>query len=221
MSRLTHLVLVLAGMAGALPAAGEEVRLTATLPEARFVLNGQEFVIRRTPDSTARLSGEFTKTARACPPFCIQPVTPVPGVAPMAELEVISFLQDRVSSGQGALIDTRLPEWFAKGSIPGAVNLPFAALAPENPYRNDILVALGARPLGGSNFDFSTALELVLFCNGAWSDQSLRALQALVALGYPVDRLHWYRGGMQDWQMLGLTVAQDRSSGDQLAGRTP
>lgn len=211
MSRLTHLVLVLAGLAAVSSAAADEVRLTADLPEARFSLNGQNFVIRRPTDPGSKLSGEFTKTARACPPFCIQPMVPITGVTSVAELEVIRFLQDRVAGGQGALIDARLPEWFAKGSIPGAVNLPFATLSAENPFRNDILVALGARPLGGSNFDFSAALELVLFCNGAWSDQSLRAIDALVALGYPVDRLHWYRGGMQDWQMLGLTVAQDQS----------
>jgi rhodanese-related sulfurtransferase len=105
------------------------------------------------------------------------------------------------------LIDARLPEWYAKGSIPGAVNLPFATLASDNPYRNDILLALGAQPLGGDTFDFSAALELTVFCNGAWSDQAMRALRALRAAGYPPEKLHYYRGGMQDWQMLGLTVA--------------
>ncbi|MFD1809152.1 rhodanese-like domain-containing protein [Gemmobacter lanyuensis] len=150
MSRLTHLVLVLAGLAAVSTAAADEVRLTADLPEARFSLNGQDFVIRRPTDPTSKLSGEFTKTARACPPFCIQPMVPITGVTPVAELEVIRFLQDRVAGGQGALIDARLPEWFAKGSIPGAVNLPFATLSAENPFRNDILVALGARPLGAA-----------------------------------------------------------------------
>ena len=46
----------------------------------------------------------------------------------------------------------------------------------------------------------------MLFCNGIWSDQSLRGLQALRAAGYPAEKLRYYRGGMQDWQILGLTV---------------
>ncbi|MCU0802577.1 MAG: rhodanese-like domain-containing protein [Rhodobacteraceae bacterium] len=188
-------------------AAAQNVRLTEEMAEAQVTIAGQDLLITRNQDETAVLTGDFTKTSRACPPFCLQPMAPVSGVGVLGELEVISFLQDRVAAGQGALIDARLPEWYAKGSIPGAVNLPFATLASDNPYRNDILLALGAQPLGGDTFDFSAALELTVFCNGAWSDQAMRALRALRAAGYPPEKLHYYRGGMQDWQMLGLTVA--------------
>jgi rhodanese-related sulfurtransferase len=195
-------------LAGVLtPALAQDVRLTEDLAEVQVRIGDQDLLIRRNQDQTATLTGDFAKTSRACPPFCVQPMVPLRGVTTVGEIEVLDFLRERVATGQGALIDARLPEWFAKGSIPGAVNLPFATLAPDNPYVSDIMIALGARPLGGMNFDFADALDLTVFCNGIWSDQALRALQALRTAGYPADKLHYYRGGMQDWQILGLTVA--------------
>jgi rhodanese-related sulfurtransferase len=190
-----------------LPAMAQNVRLTEDMAEARITIGGQEVVIARGQNEAAVITGDFAKTSRACPPFCMQPMVPVKGVAAVGELEVIRFLQDDVAAGTGVLIDARLPEWFAKGSIPGAVNLPFATLNNDNPYVSDIMLALGAKPLGGKDFDFSEALELTVFCNGVWSDQAMRALRSLRAAGYPAEKLQYYRGGMQDWQILGLTVA--------------
>ena len=37
-------------------------------------------------------------------------------------------------------------------------------------------------------------------------DQSSRAIQALLSLGYPAAKLKYYRGGMQAWKLLGLTT---------------
>ena len=196
-----------AGLLGANGVQAQTVGLTEKMAEARIALDGREIVIARNQDETATISPDFAKTSRACPPFCLQPMAPVSGVDIYGELELIGFLQDKVAAGKGVLIDARLPEWFAKGSIPAAVNVPFATLASDNPYRNDILIALGAKPQGGDSFDFSAALDMVVFCNGIWSDQAMRALRALRGAGYPTEKLHYYRGGMQDWQALGLTVA--------------
>lgn len=202
-------VFVASGLASLpMAAAAQTVQIVDGLAEVRVMIDGTPVTIRRNQDESATIAGDFAKTSRACPPFCIQPGVPVTGVPSVAELEVIGFLQDRVAAGAGILLDARLPEWFAKGSIPGAVNVPFATLSPDNPYRNDILLALGATPLGGDQFDFTAAPDLLVFCNGAWSDQSVRALKSLRAAGYPAEKLMYYRGGMQDWQILGLTVMQ-------------
>jgi rhodanese-related sulfurtransferase len=186
----------------------QTVALTEDITEVQVPIAGQTLLIARNQDETAVLTGDFTKTSRACPPFCVQPMQPVSGVLTVGELDVLAFLQDQVATGAGVLVDARLPEWFAKGSIPGAVNLPFATLASDNPFRNDILMALGAVPLGGDSFDYTAAVNLTVFCNGIWSDQAMRALRSLRAAGYPPEKLQYYRGGMQDWQILGLTVAQ-------------
>lgn len=199
-------ILVTVAMVG--QAQAQSVQITDGVAEVAIDLDGLAITIARNQDEAARISGEFAKTSRACPPSCIQPQVPVSDVDTLGELEVIAFLQDRVAKGEGVLIDARLPEWFAAGSIPGAINVPFATLSADNPYRNDILIALGAVPLGGDAFDFATALDLTLFCNGIWSDQAMRALRALRGAGYPAEKLHYYRGGMQDWQILGLTIAQ-------------
>ena len=198
-------------------AAAQTVNLTEDMSAAQVTIAGQTLQIARNQDEGATLSGDFAKTSRACPPFCMQRMEPVRGVTTMGELELIRFLEEKVSTGVGVLIDARLPEWFAKGTIPGAVNLPFATLAEDNPFRNDILMALGAVPLGGNAFDFTNAAELTLFCNGIWSDQALRELQALRVAGYPAEKLFYYRGGMQDWHILGLTVAMPPVSVEQTA----
>jgi rhodanese-related sulfurtransferase len=202
-------------------AAAQSVNLTEDMATAQFTIAGQTMLIARNQDEAATLTGDFAKTSRACPPFCIQRMEPMRGVQTIAELELIAFLEDEVATGAGVLIDARLPEWFAKGSIPGAVNLPFATLDATNPFRNDILMALGAVPTGGSTFDFTNAANLTLFCNGIWSDQALRGLQALRAAGYPAEKLFYYRGGMQDWQILGLTMAIPAAPAAQTAAVQP
>lgn len=186
--------------------AAQDVRITPDLARQSLTVNGQPLVIERIQDPEHRLTGDFTKTSRACPPFCITPMQAAPGVTTVGEIEVLDFLDTRVAAGLGLLLDSRVPEWFAKGSIPGAVNVPFTTLDAANPYRDDILQALGAVKTA-EGWDFSGAQDLLLFCNGPWCDQAPRAIRSLVSAGYPVEKLSFYRGGMQLWLQLGLTVA--------------
>lgn len=187
------------------PAFSQEVKITPDEANRSIWINGENIVIERIQDTTHRLETEFTKTSRPCPPFCIHPISAGEGVATVGEIEVMDFLEQKVANGAGLLIDSRLPEWFAKGTIPGAVNVPFSTLEPTNPYRDQILQALGARQVG-SRWDFTNALELLMFCNGPWCDQSPRAIRNLTDAGYPPEKIQYYRGGMQLWLLLGLTV---------------
>jgi len=188
-----------------LPVTAQDVRITPDVAARTITLNGATIVIDRIQDSENRLEGEFTRTSRACPPFCITPMTIAPGVATIGELEVMDFLEKQAASGAGLLLDSRLPEFFANGSIPGAVNLPFATLDPGNPYRDEILQAVGAVKVA-SGWDYRDAMALAIFCNGAWCDQAPRAIRHLLAAGYPADKISFYRGGMQSWLQLGLSV---------------
>jgi rhodanese-related sulfurtransferase len=212
MMRQLWLAAAVCGTVAAGITTAQEVRLTVDQPGASFTFNGVPLSIIREQDPNAVLSGDFTRTSRACPPFCIQPVSVAPGVATLGELEVITFLETRVGAGTGLLIDARLPEWFVNGTIPGAVNVPFATLDATNPYRNDILLALGAVAVGDT-LTFDAAFDLVLFCNGPWSDQSVRAVQNLLAAGYPPEKISYYRGGLQDWLILGLTTTTPEGAG--------
>ena len=198
------LILLITGLAA--PLAAQEVRITPDETTRTIALsNGRSLTIRRDQDQGAHLTGEFTKTSRACPPFCIQPTAAAPGVETIGELEVMDFLERKVATGQGLLIDSRLPEWYAKGTIPGAVNVPFTTLEPSNPYRDEILKALGAT-VTGADWDFSQARQLAIFCNGPWCDQAPRAIRFLLQAGYPAEKLSYYRGGMQVWLQLGLST---------------
>ena len=60
-------------------------------------------------------------------------------------------------------------------------------------------------------WDFDNARTLVMFCNGPWCGQSSTTIQALLKIGYSAHKILWYRGGMQDWESLGLTTT--KSSG--------
>lgn len=196
------LTIFIAGFAA--PTMAQSVNITPDESARSFEINGKLFTVQRAQDPENRIEDEFSKTSRACPPFCVHPMSAGPGVATIGELEVLDFLQTEAAAGEGLLIDSRLPEWYKRGTIPGAVNVPFATLNAQNPYRDEILKALGARQEGNA-WDFSGATTLVMFCNGPWSDQSSRAIQALLQVGYPAEKMKYYRGGMQLWKLFALT----------------
>ena len=50
--------------------------------------------IRRIQDQEHEITGEFARTSRACPPFCIQPISPAEGVTTIGEVELIGMLKD-------------------------------------------------------------------------------------------------------------------------------
>ncbi len=169
--------------------------------------------IQRNQDKSNTVNPNYAKTSRPCPPFCIQPYKLAEGVETIAELELIDYLKRR-SDGDGSIlvIDSRTPDWVAKGTIPGTVNIPWTLLKPEagaDPFTiADILEnRFGASPTEGL-WDFSDAKTLVLFCNGMWCGQSPANIKTLLRFGYPAEKLKWYRGGMQAWESLGLTVVK-------------
>ena len=188
-----------------MPAAAQEVKITPETAFRSIRVNGENIVIERIQDTSHRLDPEFSRTSRPCPPFCIHPISAGEGVMTVGEIEVIDFIEKNVAQGRGLLIDSRLPEWFRKGTIPGSVNVPFTTLEASNPYRDQIIQALGGRKVG-SRWDFSNALDLLMFCNGPWCDQTPRAIRNLTDAGYPPEKIRYYRGGMQLWLLLGLTV---------------
>ncbi len=153
--------------------------------------------IARNPDVNATLDGDWARTSRPCPPFCIQPMVPAPGVTPIGELEVLDVLKDP----DAILIDSRTTKWFDGGTIPGAISIPFSEAA-------DRLNELGCE-IDFDGWICKDAKPIALFCNGMWCGQSPTAIRAMIAAGYPAEKIKYYRGGMQDWRILGLSVTQE------------
>ncbi|MCK5917284.1 MAG: rhodanese-like domain-containing protein [Cocleimonas sp.] len=193
-----------------LPAASfaeNKVGITKDLKSLEIKYAGKTVVIERIQDTKNKLTNGFAKTSRVCPPFCIQPITIHPDVKTVGETELLAFIDNEVQNSKGLLIDARLPDWFEKGTIPGSINIPFSILdgGMENDHAKKILKLLGATETG-DEWDFGNVQSLMLFCNGLWCGQSQQAIKNLMLMGYPAKKLFWYRGGMQSWQLLGLTV---------------
>ena len=194
----------------AMPGAAQEVWIDNDTPFVELEINEEFILIERNQDTNATISGTFAKTSRPCPPFCIQPMSIADGVQTLGELELISFLQQMVQTGEGILIDSRPTRLYSAGTIPGSINLPFNLLNPEesNPFSSAILQQLGGEIQSDGNWRFNNPRTLAMYCNGPWCDQTPRAINNLLAFGYPAEKILYYRGGIQNWLMLGFTVVE-------------
>jgi len=187
-----------------------EVNISADLASVEVMHHGRKVTIMRNQDQGNSIDPEYAQTSRKCPPFCIQPIELAPGVKTVAELEVLHFLKQISDGDTSALvIDSRTPAWVEKGIIPGTVNIPWDTLnigKSEPAVVKAILeTQLGATQRDGF-WNFDNAKTLVLFCNGSWCGQSPTTIKGLLKIGYPTHKILWYRGGMQDWESLGLTT---------------
>ena len=201
-------VLIVPGSANAI-----EVAITETLEAVEVTHQGKTVVIRRNQNTNNTVNPMYARTSRECPPFCIQPIKIAEDVDTIGELEVLDYLDEIHQGNQDVLvIDSRTPGWVKQGTIPGSINIPWTRLkttAGADPFLvADILKQRFGVKMREGLWDFSEAKTLVLFCNGMWCEQSPSNIRTLLKLGYPPNRLKWYRGGMQDWEILGLTTVK-------------
>jgi len=205
-----------------------DVNITEKIPYIAVQHKGETVRIQRIQDQNHHLTGGFAKTSRKCPPFCIQPMIVAPGVETFGELEVLNFIETKVKTKQGLLIDARTSSFFKRGTIPLSINIPFTTFSLERNdkkliavmktlgverrkeklegYWTDLKAVTGIEEKPNPYWDFSNAKDLTLWCNGMWCGQSPRAIEGLLKLGYPAEKIHYYRAGMQGWRILGLSV---------------
>jgi len=200
-------------LSGNLSAADLAVGITRSMDKFEGTLNGEPITIMREQNQSNTVAPAFSRTSRKCPPFCIQPSSLGNGVETIGEVELINYVK-RMTEGDDSilLIDSRTPDWVAKGTIPGAINIPWTKLNPAKGADPISVVEIltdtfGARELEGL-WDFSRAKTLVMFCNGAWCGQSPVNIRNLMRFGYPGHKIKWYRGGMQSWEILGLSTVK-------------
>lgn len=189
-----------------------KVKITPELGSVDVLHNGKAVTIERNQNGDNTIDSNYAKTSRNCPPFCIRPITLAPGVETIGELELLDYLQKLGSDKNLMVIDSRTPDWVERGTIAGAVNIPWTKLdakkgATELDIELIVVDEFGATHDDGK-WDFSNAKTLVLFCNGMWCGQSPRNIYSLLELGYPAEKLKWYRGGMQTWHVLGLSTVK-------------
>lgn len=192
----------------------DEVNITKDLASVTVQHKDKAVTIERAQDTMNIVTPDFSLTSRPCPPFCVQPMQLAPGVETIGELELLDYLQKRNDGDDSILvIDSRTPDWVAKGTIPGSVNIPWTRLSSSVGAADPMSITelltdtFKVQEMEGL-FDFSKAKTLVMFCNGAWCGQSPLNIQTLIRYGYPTEKLKWYRGGMQMWEILGLTTVK-------------
>ena len=145
----------------------------------------------------------------------IYPITIKKGIETFAELEVLHFISEMKKRDDYLLVDSRGGEWYESETIPGAVNIWFAVLKDPESFAEEyaeVLKQVGITVRKDGSYDFSKAKTLLLFCNGPWCGQSPNAILALVKIGYPKEKLKWYRSGLHGWKSLSLTTTRKRTS---------
>lgn len=193
---MRRLLTLLTALAVSTPAfAQDSVGITSDMMAVTVETESGPREITRIQDTANVIEEEWARTSRPCPNFCVQPMIPAEGVTPIGELELLDVLQDP----EVTLVDSRTPDWFTQGTIPGAVNIPYTQMV-------DRLGELGCL-IDFDGWDCAEARDVALFCNGPWCGQSPTAIRRMIAAGYPAERIHYYRPGMQGWRLLGLTVA--------------
>ncbi|MGJ8598334.1 rhodanese-like domain-containing protein [Sulfitobacter sp.] len=183
-------------------AVADEVGISANTMSVTVQTSDGPVEIMRNQDTEARLGEPWLRTSRPCPNFCIQPMSPAPGVTTIGELEVLEFLQ----SNDAVVVDGRVRPQYEQGTIPGAISIPYTEAA-------DRLGQFGCEVDFDGWICEADVPAVVLFCNGPWCGQSPTAARRMIEAGFPAEKLFYYRGGMQSWNMLGLTVVPG-ASGD-------
>ena len=213
-SLLSSAAIILCLSASAANAGNLKVKITPSMASVDVMHNGKKVTIMRDQNNKSKVIDAFAKTSRNCPPFCINPIKLAPGVETLGELEVLDYLK-KMSGGDKSIlvVDSRTPDWVKRGTIPGAVNIPWTKLSIKkgaDPLSIAEIVTgqFNAKELDDDKFDYSNAKTLVMFCNGMWCGQSPNNIRTLLKMGYPAAKIKWYRGGMQNWANLGFTTAK-------------
>ncbi len=185
-------------------AIAQDIKITEKLKSITIKDKSSNITIKRDSSPNTELNNIFLKTPKECPPYCIQPMS-IRDVKTVGELEVLEFINDMKDNSNKLLIDARSRKWYKKGSIPTSINLPFTMLKKDGKYINKILTLLGGQK-SGKLWNFDDAQTLLIYGNGIWDESASLAIKNLIEIGYPHDKLLYYRGGMQMWNLAGLTI---------------
>lgn len=183
-----------------------EVQLTEGVKSITIKLHGQTYVIQRNQDPRITLTDLYTNTTVGH----LQPMHLAPGVETIGELDVIDYMQRMQTDPSIILVDTRPTIWFERLRIPGAINVPMSTFNNELDAIEALEKYFNVKTKPNGDFDFSHAKTIVAYCNGHFCGQTPAAVKtnnySLLKLGYPANKIKYYRGGMQAWTSVGLTV---------------
>ncbi len=183
-----------------------EVLLSEGVKSVNISLNGESFTIQRNQTPGHTITDLYTSTTVGS----LQPMILAPGIETIGELEVIDYLQQAQTDPNTILVDTRTPFWFSRMRIPGSINVPYSLFKGELSALETVEKFFNVKVDDRGQLDFSQAKTIVGYCNGYFCGQTPSMFKgeafSLINIGYPPEKLKYYRGGMQAWSSLGLTV---------------
>ncbi len=170
-------------------------------------LDDKACVIQRNQTKGNQVHPAYAKTGQGTP----QPIKISSDIETLGEIELIKLMEQASVDDSIMILDTRTENWHRDLRIPCTTNVSYKNFSDN---RDDALFYLtemfGVVEKDDGSLDFGEAKTLVGYCNGYWCGQTpsmfKRAQFSLVALGYPEEKLKYYRGGMQAWTSLGLSV---------------
>jgi len=209
----------------------DSLGITPEIGSIPVIHKGERIIIKRERQLDPTILSLFNNVARPCPPFCVQPMLVAPNVETIGELELLDYLQ-QINTGSVLVIDSRLTSWVNKGTIPGSIHIPWTSLVRsegatlkstldifiqqfsveivEGKNAGNVSDALAENRISDV-LDYSNAKTLVIFCNGTWCGQTAESIKALLDIGYPAEKIKYYRDGMQGWVTLGLTTVTEEA----------
>lgn len=170
---------------------------------------GEKVEVMRNQDPENRITDLYATTFRGMP----QPMHPFEpyDVETIGEREFVQYMIQAQSDKNTLIVDTRTIGWHQRLTIPGAVSYPYTMMdVPED--RDWALDDFGVIKQSEGVYDFSNAKTLAMFCNGYWCGQTPAMVKAMLEVGYPEEKIKYYRGGMQAWSSLGLTVVGEAAT---------
>ncbi len=169
-------------------------------------LNGEKFTLMRIQKAGNKISELYETTHRGAP----QPMILEKGVETVGELEFIEYMKKAQKDETIAIVDSRKPGWYERLRVPGAINVPFTNFDSKEDAIEAMEDDLGVVENDGK-LDFTKAKTIVAYCNGYWCGQTPGMVKnaefSLLKMGYPAEKIKYYRGGMQAWTSLGFTVS--------------
>jgi len=185
----------------------DKVKITPDMAYIYVYHKGKAVKVHRIQDTKHKLTGEYAKTYR--PGKDIQPIKMHKDIQTIGEVELLKFMVNKGNKKKGLVVDLRPKKDYKKESIPSAVNIP-AETKNNKSKVEKILKILGAKRNSDGSLNTRRAMEIAFYCNGLWCDKSSEFIKTFLDLGYPADKMLYYRGGFQMWKILGFTTVTNR-----------
>jgi len=185
----------------------DKVKITPDMAYIYVYHKGKAVKVHRIQNTKHKLTGEYAKIYR--PGKAIQPIKMHDDIQTIGEVELLHFMQKKGNKRKGLVVDLRSKALYKKETIPSSVNIP-AGIKDNKAKLEKVLKILGAKRTADGTLDTSRVMDIVFYDHGLWSDDTSEVIKTFLEVGYPADKILYYRGGIQMWKILGFTTVANK-----------